>query len=59
MAKEIISVPEYPVSPFPQSTAIRTDELLWVSGQMATDYKSGIASETASPLAYQTTGRRL
>lgn len=45
MGKEIIVVPDCPMSPFPQSTAIRTDELLWVSGQMATDYRSGLAPE--------------
>jgi len=45
MGKEIISPPGCPVSPFRPSLAIRTGELLWISGLMATDYSSGIAPE--------------
>ena len=43
MAKEIITVPDLSVCPFPRSLAIKTDELLWIGGQLATDYQSGLA----------------
>jgi len=47
MAKEVIRPPRCPVSPFPQSLAIKTGELLWTSGLTATDYIVGIAPEAA------------
>lgn len=45
MTKKIVNTDNCPRSPTPQSQAVVTDHFIFLSGMLATDYRSGIAPE--------------
>lgn len=46
--KTTFNLPDWAGAPFPCSQAVRAGPLIFTSGQLATDYRSGIAAEAAS-----------
>ena len=45
--KTVFNLPESPDPPFPYSQAVKTGPLIFTSGHLATDYRSGIVAEAA------------